>query len=177
MPGEEGRAGEGRQAPPATAAPASPAADPRVAAPQLARRLATSPGAARRPGAGGGGRGPRPIGARLPRPLPRRSKPPDPVGGCAEQPQSPRTPGREGLQPVTEEWSRGGSPGCGAGPGSSSSPRWAQPNSGNPQTKCRGETYGPRRGDITCHPRISKRSFWGRCGRQAPPLGKPGGRR
>ena len=69
---EEGRAGEGRRAPPgalpAPATAASPAAVPRAAAPQPARQLATSPGLHGAQGRGGGGRDQSARGSRAPSP-------------------------------------------------------------------------------------------------------------
>lgn len=98
LPGEEGRAGEGRRAPPgalpATAARTSPAADPGAAAPQPARRLATSPGLRGGQGRGGGGRDQSARGSRAPSPAAARLQ--TRSGGVGSSPSLPGRPGERG---------------------------------------------------------------------------------
>ena len=75
-------------------------------------------------------RAPSPAAARLQTP-----------GGGAGSSRCP--PPGEGLQRVTEEGVCGGLRGATQTQTPLLSPRWAWPNSGNPQTRCLGETYGP----------------------------------
>lgn len=109
---EPPRVGAGRRGQPS--APGSPSGhcgrgEPRCGSRSLgpAARAPTSnfPRAARRPGAGAGGRDQSARGSCAPSPAAARLQT---RWGCGEQPRSPPTPGREGLQRVTEEWSRGG---------------------------------------------------------------------
>lgn len=139
------------------------------AAPQPARQLATSPGLR---GARGRGAGAATNRREAPAPPPPAAR----LQTCSvgQQPQFPRLPARGAPTRDGGEVPRGlGLPQAQAPLPSLGSAEFWQPAN---EEKPRGDLWA-RRGDITCHPRISKRSFRGRCGCRAPPLGEPGGRR